>query len=136
MQGQLQGPWQSQNNCAPWSRFATPNPDDTAGLFVASCLLTRAPIGSAKEDGTKKFVIRPYTPTSTVDARGHFDLVHTTAPARYAQHLTSPVSTRSQHVLCVSRCQIPACTGGSAAAPWQDERDLSGMLWDMSGPRW
>ena len=63
------------------SRFATPNPDDTSGLFVASCLLTRAPIGAAKEDGTKKYVIRPYTPTSTVDAKGHFDLVRLASSA-------------------------------------------------------
>ena len=58
-------------------RFATPNPDDVSGLFVASCLLTRAPIGSENEDGSRKFVIRPYTPTSPPDAKGHFDLVNT-----------------------------------------------------------
>ncbi|BDA51006.1 NADH-cytochrome b5 reductase 2 [Coccomyxa sp. Obi] len=56
-------------------RFATPDPNQTSGLFVASCLLTRAPIGAKKEDGTQKFVIRPYTPTSPPDAKGHFDLV-------------------------------------------------------------
>lgn len=44
---------------------------------MASCLLTRAPIGAKKEDGTQKFVIRPYTPTSPPDAKGHFDLVST-----------------------------------------------------------
>ena len=37
---------------------------------------SRAPIGSEKEDGSgKKFVIRPYTPCSLPDAKGHFDLV-------------------------------------------------------------
>lgn len=56
-------------------RFATPDPEQTSGLFVASCLLTRAPIGAKKEDGTQKFVIRPYTPTSAPDQKGHFDLV-------------------------------------------------------------
>ena len=35
----------------------------------------RAPIGSQNEDGSKKFVIRPYTPTSSKDAKGYFDLV-------------------------------------------------------------
>lgn len=35
----------------------------------------RAPIGSENEDGSKKFVIRPYTPTSLKDAKGYFDLV-------------------------------------------------------------
>ncbi len=35
----------------------------------------RAAIGGEKEDGSKKFVIRPYTPTSPKDAKGYFDLV-------------------------------------------------------------
>ena len=35
----------------------------------------RAAIGSEKEDGSRKFVIRPYTPTSPKDAKGYFDLV-------------------------------------------------------------
>lgn len=51
-------------------RFALPRPDMTADLPVASCIVTKAPIG---EDG--KAVIRPYTPTSSPDAKGHFDLV-------------------------------------------------------------
>ena len=34
-----------------------------------------APIGSENEDGSKKFVMRPYTPTSPKDAKGYFDLV-------------------------------------------------------------
>lgn len=56
-------------------RFATPSPEDDSGLFVASCLLTRAPIGSEKEDGSRKAVIRPYTPVTTPDTKGYFDLV-------------------------------------------------------------
>ena len=56
-------------------RFATPSPEDESGLFVASCLLTRAPIGSQKDDGSRKFVIRPYTPVTTPDTKGYFDLV-------------------------------------------------------------
>lgn len=35
----------------------------------------RAAIGSEKEDGGRKYVIRPYTPTSPKDAKGYFDLV-------------------------------------------------------------
>ena len=35
----------------------------------------RAAIGEKKEDGSNKFVIRPYTPTSPKDAKGYFDLV-------------------------------------------------------------
>ena len=41
-------------------------------MFNICC---RAAIGSDNEDGTKKFVIRPYTPTSPKDAKGYFDLV-------------------------------------------------------------
>lgn len=38
--------------------------------------ISRAPIGSEKEDGSgRKFVIRPYTPCSLPDAKGHFDMV-------------------------------------------------------------
>lgn len=43
--------------------------------FTMFNLCCRAAIGSDNEDGTKKFVIRPYTPTSPKDAKGYFDLV-------------------------------------------------------------
>ncbi|KAK9843869.1 hypothetical protein WJX84_007415 [Apatococcus fuscideae] len=56
-------------------RFSLPDPNQEVGLPVASCLVTRAAIGSEKEDGSRKFVIRPYTPTSPKDAKGYFDLV-------------------------------------------------------------
>lgn len=36
---------------------------------VASCLLTRLPVGSVKEDGTTAFVLRPYTPVSPPDSK-------------------------------------------------------------------
>merc|ERR1712178_637919 len=42
---------------------------------VASLLLIRAAIGSEQEDGSKSFVIRPYTPTTTPDTVGYFDLI-------------------------------------------------------------
>lgn len=44
------------------------------GLPVASCLLVRAPIGSEKPDGSRAFVLRPYTPISHPDEKGHFEL--------------------------------------------------------------
>lgn len=55
-------------------RFALPDKGQPVGLPVASCLLVRAPIGSEKPDGSRAFVLRPYTPISHPDERGHFDL--------------------------------------------------------------
>lgn len=48
--------------------------DQTLQMPVSSLLLVRAAIGSEKDDGTKSFVIRPYTPTSA-DTVGYFDLI-------------------------------------------------------------
>lgn len=59
-------------------RFAFPSTDmqcGDAGAPVASCIVSRAPIGSLKEDGTKKFVIRPYTPITAPDQAGFMDLL-------------------------------------------------------------
>jgi len=56
-------------------RFKLDDAGESINLPIASCLLVRARIGEAQEDGTKKFVIRPYTPTSAATAKGHFDLV-------------------------------------------------------------
>lgn len=59
-------------------RFSLPTEDTPLGLPVASCFVTRAPIGSENEDGSKKQVIRPYTPVTTAEMPepvGHFDLV-------------------------------------------------------------
>lgn len=55
-------------------RFALPDKNQALNLPVASCLVTRAPIGSVKEDGSRAFVIRPYTPISA-ETTGHLDLV-------------------------------------------------------------
>ena len=44
-------------------------------LVTPHSIRCRAAIGSENEDGSKKFVIRPYTPTSPKDAKGYFDLV-------------------------------------------------------------
>ncbi|CAI7838266.1 unnamed protein product, partial [Closterium sp. NIES-53] len=55
-------------------RFAL-DPDTRLGLTVASCLVTRAPIGPPGDDGKPKAVIRPYTPITPPDVTGHFDLL-------------------------------------------------------------
>eukprot|EP00002_Diphylleia_rotans_P006396 TRINITY_DN15785_c0_g1_i1.p1 TRINITY_DN15785_c0_g1~~TRINITY_DN15785_c0_g1_i1.p1 ORF type:complete len:294 (-),score=78.54 TRINITY_DN15785_c0_g1_i1:200-1081(-) len=48
-------------------RFNLPE-DKKSGMFVASCLVTRADING-------KSVIRPYTPVNDPEARGYFDLL-------------------------------------------------------------
>eukprot|EP00887_Chlorella_sp_A99_P002131 scaffold21.g2131.t1 len=62
-------------------RFEFPDAKQPAGLPVASCLLTRAPIGSIKDDGTQTMVIRPYTPISRPYELGHLDLAIKVYPA-------------------------------------------------------
>ncbi|PSC72155.1 NADH-cytochrome b5 reductase [Micractinium conductrix] len=72
-------------------RFALPDAGQEVGLPVASCLLTRAPIGSEKPDGSRAWVIRPYTPISHPDEKGHFDLAikvyHQPAPGKMSSHI-------------------------------------------------
>ena len=51
-------------------RFALPNKDDVSGLQIASAVLTKY-----KGAEMEKPVIRPYTPTSDEDAKGHIDFV-------------------------------------------------------------
>jgi len=51
-------------------RFKLPSNEHRLGLPVASCVVTRAPIG---ENGA--FVVRPYTPVTSDDEKGYFDLV-------------------------------------------------------------
>ncbi|GAB4819014.1 hypothetical protein N2152v2_006060 [Parachlorella kessleri] len=68
-------------------RFALPDKNQVPGLPVASCLMTRAPIGSVKEDGSKAFVIRPYTPISA-ETKGHLDLAIKVYPqGKMSQHI-------------------------------------------------
>lgn len=50
-------------------RFALPKETPEMGMPVASCIVCRY----KDEDG--KYVIRPYTPTTLDDTKGHFDLV-------------------------------------------------------------
>ncbi|GLC37614.1 hypothetical protein PLESTF_001642100 [Pleodorina starrii] len=55
-------------------RFELPE-GQTSGMYVASCLVTRAVLKAKPEDEKPKPVIRPYTPTSPPDAKGYMDLV-------------------------------------------------------------
>ncbi|KAG6723898.1 hypothetical protein I3843_03G224800 [Carya illinoinensis] len=65
------------------------DPDAKLGLDVASCLLTRAPIGQDAE-GQPKYVIRPYTPISDPDSKGYFDLLIKVYPeGKMSQHFAS-----------------------------------------------
>ncbi|XP_010535871.1 PREDICTED: NADH-cytochrome b5 reductase-like protein [Tarenaya hassleriana] len=65
------------------------DPSAKLGLEVASCILTRAPIGYDSE-GKTKFVIRPYTPISDPEAKGYFDLLIKVYPeGKMSQHFAS-----------------------------------------------
>ncbi|KXZ46595.1 hypothetical protein GPECTOR_42g806 [Gonium pectorale] len=55
-------------------RFELPD-GQTAGLNVASCLVTRAMLKAKPEDEKPKMVVRPYTPTTKPDTKGYMDLV-------------------------------------------------------------
>ncbi|KAI6681706.1 hypothetical protein NL676_035587 [Syzygium grande] len=62
------------------------DPNAKLGLHVASCILTRAPIGQ-DADGKTKYVVRPYTPISDPDAKGYFDLLIKVYPeGKMSQH--------------------------------------------------
>jgi cytochrome-b5 reductase len=61
--------------------------EEALGLHVASCLLTKAAIGT-KKDGSPNIVIRPYTPISPPDSKGYFDLLIKVYPeGRMSQHI-------------------------------------------------
>ncbi|KAG5564546.1 hypothetical protein RHGRI_000654 [Rhododendron griersonianum] len=65
------------------------DPTVKLGLDVASCLITRAPLGQDAE-GKTKYVIRPYTPISDPDSRGYFDLLIKVYPeGKMSQHFAS-----------------------------------------------
>ena len=44
-------------------------PPNQPAFPVASCLLTRMPVGKEKDDGTRAWVLRPYTPVSAPDSK-------------------------------------------------------------------
>lgn len=65
------------------------DPSAKLGLDVASCILTRAPLGQDAE-GNTKYVVRPYTPISDTEAKGHFDLLIKVYPeGKMSQHFAS-----------------------------------------------
>uniref|UniRef100_A0A7N0ZSQ8 NADH-cytochrome b5 reductase n=1 Tax=Kalanchoe fedtschenkoi TaxID=63787 RepID=A0A7N0ZSQ8_KALFE len=65
------------------------DPSSKLGLDVASCILTRAPLGQDTE-GKPKYVVRPYTPISPTDAKGYFDLLIKIYPeGKMSQHFAS-----------------------------------------------
>ncbi|XP_057967193.1 NADH-cytochrome b5 reductase-like protein [Malania oleifera] len=65
------------------------DPSAKLGLDVASCMLTRAPLGQNAE-GKTKYVIRPYTPISDPDSKGYFDLLIKEYPeGKMSQHFAS-----------------------------------------------
>ncbi|XP_028801574.1 NADH-cytochrome b5 reductase-like protein [Neltuma alba] len=65
------------------------DPDKKLGLDVASCILTRAPLGPDAE-GKPKYVIRPYTPISDPESKGYFDLLIKVYPeGKMSQHFAS-----------------------------------------------
>ncbi|KAL2622464.1 hypothetical protein R1flu_002669 [Riccia fluitans] len=69
-------------------RFVFDDPEAVSGLNVASCLLTRARIGNEGKDGKPNYVIRPYTPVTSPDVKGYFDLVVKIYPeGKMTQHL-------------------------------------------------
>ncbi|PWA68021.1 FAD/NAD(P)-binding oxidoreductase [Artemisia annua] len=62
------------------------DPNLKLGLDVASCLVTRAPLGE-DDEGKKKYVVRPYTPISDPDSKGYFDLMIKIYPeGKMSQH--------------------------------------------------
>lgn len=65
------------------------DPTQKLGLDIASCILTRAPLGQDAE-GKPKFVIRPYTPISDPESKGYFDLLIKVYPeGKMSQHFAS-----------------------------------------------
>ncbi|GLJ44089.1 hypothetical protein SUGI_0919470 [Cryptomeria japonica] len=62
------------------------DPDAKLGLHVASCIITRAPLGT-DDEGKPKYVIRPYTPISGPESKGFFDLMIKVYPeGKMSQH--------------------------------------------------
>ena len=70
--------------------FVFADPEATSGMTVASCLLVKAAIGSEKADGTRANVMRPYTPISRPESKGHLDLMVKVYPTgKMCNHIKS-----------------------------------------------
>lgn len=111
-------------------RFALPEDSPLLGLHVASCLLTR--VGITKKDGTPGWAIRPYTPISAPETRGHFDLAvkvyATPAPGRVSSQLGAlregdrmefkgPLPKLDLEELAAQRRSVGMVAGGSGLTP-------------------
>lgn len=71
-------------------RFAFKNAESSSGMTVASCLLTKAAIGSEKPDGSRANVMRPYTPISRPEVKGYLELAVKTYPeGKMSKHIAS-----------------------------------------------
>lgn len=71
-------------------RFAYDDPSATSGMTVASCLVTKAAIGSEKQDGSRANVIRPYTPISRPNVAGYLELAVKSYPeGKMSKHIAS-----------------------------------------------
>ncbi|KAB5553048.1 hypothetical protein DKX38_010359 [Salix brachista] len=72
-----------------WSTLFSFDPAAKLGLDIASCIITRAPIGQDAE-GKTKYVVRPYTPISDPDSKGYFDLLIKVYPeGKMSQHFAT-----------------------------------------------
>eukprot|EP00850_Spirogloea_muscicola_P021589 SM000255S08768 [mRNA] locus=s255:170703:174046:+ [translate_table: standard] len=90
------------------------DPDTKLGLNVASCLITRAPVGKEGEEGKPKFVIRPYTPISDPDSQGYFDLLIKVYPQGVmSKHIHSLTPGDELEV----KGPIPKVAGGTGITP-------------------
>lgn len=88
-------------------RFALPNPDDVSGLHIASAVLTKY-----KGPEMEKPVLRPYTPTSDEDARGHIDFII----KRY------PNGPMSEHFHSMNPGQRLDIKGPLPKYPWEENK--------------
>lgn len=88
-------------------RFAFPDKDDVSGLQIASALLTKY-----QGPEMEKPVIRPYTPTSDEDARGHIDFVI----KRY------PNGPMSEHIHSMDPPQRLDFKGPIPKYPWEPNK--------------
>ena len=71
-------------------RFAFSDPAAPSGMPVASCVVTKANIGEEKPDGSRKPVIRPYTPISRPESKGYVDLAVKAYPdGKMSKHIAS-----------------------------------------------
>ena len=71
-------------------RFAYKDAEASSGMTVASCLFTKAAIGSEKPDGTRANVMRPYTPISRPGVKGYLELaVKTYQDGKMSKHMES-----------------------------------------------